>query len=64
MNHEVVAIERMKMKTRTMKLCTGLASSDSLTNLPKALTFDCCVSMEDDCAIVIMIGLQLGVRDV
>lgn len=50
-SHEVAAMERTKIKMRTRKLWIGLAWNDSVTNLPKASTFVCCVSMEDDCAI-------------
>jgi hypothetical protein len=49
------------MKTPARKLCIGLASNDSLTNLPKASRFVCCVLTEDERAISIIIGLQLGV---
>ena len=52
-SHEVAATERMKTKTRTRKLWIGLAWNDSVTNLPKASTFVCRASMEDDCAIAV-----------
>ena len=50
------------MKTRTRKLWKGSVSSDFLTKLPSLSTFVDCMSMEDDGAVVIVNGLQLGAR--